>query len=237
METVTFRLDQFEGPLDLLLHLVSKKKMQLYDIRIMELIDQYLEIMGELTPEQMNSASEFVEMAARLLYLKTVALLPRSEEREKLERELTGELVEYSLCKLAARRLGDMSLGVVFYVREPQKPQKPAEYLVSHSPDSLLAAYLAIYKKSMERHELTPQDITDVVAAPIVPVSTGIIHILRGMRTGKVRSIRDMFEKVESRSEAVATFLALLELIRAGRVTIKDDGSVDLCIKEKTRIG
>lgn len=233
MEEIRFKIEDFEGPLDLLLHLVSQKKMKLYDIKIVELIDQYLAVMGQLTPEQMNGATEFVEMAARLVYLKSVALLPRSEEGEKLERELTGELVEYSLCKLAAARLADMSLGVVYYIREPEKPQKPTEYLVPHSVQSLLEAYLAVNKKGLMRKELTPQQITDVVATPIVPVSTGILRILKGLRRGEMGNIQKMFESVETTSEAVATFLALLELIRAGRVEIDDQGNARLNAKSR----
>ena len=234
MAGITFKTERFEGPLDLLLSLVSQHKMKLSDICILELIDQYLAAIGTLTPEELNDATEFVEMAARLVYLKSVALLPRSEEREKLERELTGELIEYSLCKLAARRLGDMSIGMVFYVREPMKPLRPAEYTVRHEPEALLEAYLAVNKKKLGRREPTALDITDVVAAPIVPISTGILHILRGVRRGQVSSVHDMFAGVVGRSEAVATFLALLELIRAGRLAVADDGGVALLKKERT---
>lgn len=237
MNLVTFKLNDFEGPLDLLLHLIAEKKMKLYDISISALIDQYLSFMGKLTASELNGATEFVEMAARLVYMKSVALLPRSEEREKLERELTGQLIEYSLCKLAARRLGDMSLGVVFYVREPQKPVKPVEYIADLDKNALLGAYLSVFKKSRNRKELTSEDITAVVAAPIVPVTTGILHILKGIRIGSVKYVNDMFAPVKTTSEAVATFLGLLELIRAGRLLIGDDGGITLVVKEKSSVG
>lgn len=237
MSIVTFKLNDFEGPLDLLLHLVAEKKMRMYDISISALIDQYLAFMGKLTASELNGATEFVEMAARLVYLKSVALLPRSDEREKLERELTGQLIEYSICKLAARRLGDMSLGVVFYVREPQKPVKNTDYEADLDKDDLRSAYLAVFKKSNSRRELSAEDITSVVAAPIVPVTTGILHILKGVRSGKMSSIREVFAPVNTTSEAVATFLGLLELIRAGRLLIGDDGGLTLITKEKTSVG
>ena len=92
---LTYKINDFEGPLDLLLHLISKHKMQLFDIQIYQLIDQYLEFIGEIGPEQLEPTIEFVEMAARLVYMKSVALLPRSDEKEELERELTGQLIEY----------------------------------------------------------------------------------------------------------------------------------------------
>lgn len=237
MEQYSFKLNDFEGPLDLLLNLITQKKMKLTDINILELIDQYLKFLGSVSEAELNSATEFVEMAARLVYLKSVSLLPRNEEREKMERELSGQLIEYSICKLAARRLGDMSLGIVYFVREPMKPQKPVEYFVPHDVKTLLAAYLAVNKKSSERRSLTAEDITDVVATPIVPISTGIIHILRGMRGGKIARLEDMFVTVKTASEAVATFLGLLELIRAGRIAIANDGTVALKKKEKLKVG
>ena len=89
MQELTYHIQDFEGPLDLLLHLLSVHKMSLLDIHIYELIDQYLDFIGSVGPEELESASEFIEMAARLVYMKSIALLPREEEKEELTRELT----------------------------------------------------------------------------------------------------------------------------------------------------
>lgn len=81
-QTITFKLEDFEGPLDLLLYLVSKNKMNIYDIEIVALIDQYVSMVNGLPVYQMESASEFIEMAARLVQMKSYFLLPKSEEAE-----------------------------------------------------------------------------------------------------------------------------------------------------------
>ena len=118
---MTFSLADFEGPLDLLLALISKNKMNIYDIRIMELIDQYLAVVQEGRDGGMEAASEFIEMAARLIYMKSVFLLPRTEEQERLKEELTGQLVEYSACKAVAARLGERARQVFLAVRAPME--------------------------------------------------------------------------------------------------------------------
>ena len=102
MEHLTFKVEQFEGPLDLLLYLVSKNKMNIYDIEIVSLIDQYVAVVHGFSPEEMDAASEFIEMAAKLVQMKSYFLLPKSEEAERVTEELTGLLIEYSLCKKVA---------------------------------------------------------------------------------------------------------------------------------------
>ena len=93
MEQLSFKLEVFEGPLDLLLHLIAKHKLDIQDIEISSLLEQYLEYIAQMKLADLEVASEFLEMAARLVYIKTVSLLPKHEEAEELKRELTGELL------------------------------------------------------------------------------------------------------------------------------------------------
>ena len=102
MEQISYKLEVFEGPMDLLLHLISKHKLNIYDIPIIELVEQYIDYVKQMQAEDMYVASEFLEMAARLVYIKTVSLLPVYEEAEELKKELTGELLEYRDCQLMA---------------------------------------------------------------------------------------------------------------------------------------
>ena len=224
MAELTYKINDFEGPLDLLLHLISKHKMQLFDIQIYKLIDQYLDFIGEIGPEQLEPTSEFVEMAARLVYMKSVALLPRSEEKEELERELTGQLIEYSLCKMAAGRLRDRSEGINFFIREPLKIKLPNDYNRIHDPVDLFTAFLAIQGRNkvvsnIERFE-------PIVTSPIVSVESRVVHILGSLRRKNGRHISEFFKGTSGRSETVATFLGILELIRNGRIVVDDDGIV-----------
>ena len=93
MDKPQYKTEVFEGPLDLLLHLISKHKLNINDIPIFELVEQYIAYVQLMQEENMEIASEFLEMAARLVYIKTVSLLPVYEEAENLKKELTGELI------------------------------------------------------------------------------------------------------------------------------------------------
>ena len=104
MEKLSYRLEAFEGPLDLLLYLIAKNKLNICDIQIVDLVDQYVAQVNAMQEQDMDVASEFLEMAARLVYMKTVSLLPKHEEMDELQRELTGQLLEYQECKRARAR-------------------------------------------------------------------------------------------------------------------------------------
>ena len=116
-----FTANDFEGPLDLLLHLISKNKLDIKDIEISILVDQYVKQIESFKEYDMDIASEFLDMASRLIYLKTVSLLPKSEEAEELKAELTGELIEYQLCKQMALELAKNTEGFKTAIREPVK--------------------------------------------------------------------------------------------------------------------
>ncbi len=101
----SYKIEGFEGPLDLLLQLIARNKLNIYDIQLSVLIDQYLAQIELFRSEEMEIKSEFLEMASRLLYIKTVSLLPRHEEIQRLKEELTGELIEYMVCRQIAAQL------------------------------------------------------------------------------------------------------------------------------------
>ena len=121
METISFKLEVFEGPLDLLLSLIAKHKLNICDIEISKLLEQYLLYIDQAHEQNLELAGEFLEMAARLIYIKTASLLPQPEEAEQMKRELEGALIEYSLCKIAAKTLADAFVGGNIFVRSPMK--------------------------------------------------------------------------------------------------------------------
>ncbi|MBQ6569911.1 MAG: segregation/condensation protein A, partial [Clostridia bacterium] len=108
MEQLLFKLPVFEGPLDLLLHLILKNKLNICDISISELLEQYMATIEEMKRQDMDIESSFFEMAARLVYIKTVMLLPKHEEAEKAKQELEGQLIQYELCKKIAKIMSGM---------------------------------------------------------------------------------------------------------------------------------
>ena len=225
-QTITFKLEDFEGPLDLLLYLVSKNKMNIYDIEIVALIDQYVSMVNGLPVYQMESASEFIEMAARLVQMKSYFLLPKSEEAERMKEELTGMLVEYSAWKEVAAQLRSMAEGVYTVVREPAEVELDTEYRLRHDVYLLEEAYNALQGRSRQKQPPRQEQFEPLTTAPFVSVTSRIIHVLRGLMTGRVRRLRQLFVKEGGRSQTVATFLAVLELVRAGRIAIADDESL-----------
>ena len=225
-QAITFKLEDFEGPLDLLLYLVSKNKMNIYDIEIVALIDQYVSMVNGLPVYQMESASEFIEMAARLVQMKSYFLLPKSEEAERMKEELTGMLVEYSACKEVAAQLRSMAEGVYTVVREPAEVELDTEYRLRHDVYLLEEAYNALQGRSRQKQPPRQEQFEPLTTAPFVSVTSRIIHVLRGLMTGRVRRLRQLFVKEGGRSQTVATFLAVLELVRAGRIAIADDESL-----------
>lgn len=228
METLTFKLEDFEGPLDLLLYLVGRNKMDLYDINLMELIDQYTAAIATMQRNQLDIASEFIDMAAHLVQMKSALLLPRSTETERMKAELTGRLIEYSLCKKVATELGGRARSLFTAVRAPMPLQGAAQYSRPQKPESLVQAWYNLMGRSLRKQKPTQDRFEPLVTAPVVSVASRVVHLLRGLLRGTIRRMSQLFSKQASRSTNVASFLALLELIRAGRVALDEEGALIL---------
>lgn len=237
MDKLSYKLEIFEGPLDLLLYLISKNKLNIYDIPVSELLDQYLAHIRAMQELDLDVASEFLEMAARLVYLKTVSLLPQHEEAEKLRQEFTGELLEYQVCQEMALRLAEMTDGFDSFSRQPSVLLPDKTYTGRHAPESLLRYYLSAAGRGQRRLPPPTAVFSKLVAKKIVSVSTKIVYVLRSLWNGKKKKFSQLFLKADSRSELVATFLAVLELVKAHRVSVDGEGAdADIrMIKEGTR--
>lgn len=228
METLTFHVEDFEGPLDLLLHLVGKNKMNLYDINIMELIEQYTAAIATMQQDHMELSSEFIDMAAHLVQMKSALLLPRSPEAERMKAELTGRLIEYSVCKKVAAALGSRARDLYTAVRAPMPLEGSAEYSRPQDPDKLVQAWFNLMGRNLRRRKPQQERFEPLVTAPFVSVASRVAHVLRGLLRGSLHRMGQLFSREESRSTNVATFLALLELIRAGRIKVDDSGSLQM---------
>ncbi len=224
MEKLQYKLEVFEGPMDLLLQLISKKKVSINDVPIMEIIEQYLEYVRLMQEDNLDVSSEFLEMAARLLYIKTVSLLPVHEEAEKLVEELRGELTEYQDCKLVAGKLQNQAKGFDFYSREPEEIEVDMTYTRIHEPVEIFKAYMAAVGKGKRKLPPPIEAFRGIVAHKIVSVSSRISFIIDKFKTKKSRKFSSFFSNAESRSEMVATFLALLAMAKAKRIQIDGQG-------------
>lgn len=235
MSDITYKLDVFEGPLDLLLHLISKNKLNIDDIKLFDLIEQYLAYIENAKQQDMDVASEFLEMAARLVYMKTVFLLPRHEEAEQLAAELTGELIEYRICREMAEKLSHMTAGFDCFIRTPMEIDPDKRYILTHDKATLYDAYFAAVGRGQRKLPPSTAPFEKIVARKIVSVPSKIIYVLRTLTKKGATHFRNLFTAAKNRSEIVATFLAVLELVKANRLHIDGQGgdsSVEI-IKER----
>lgn len=237
-EQISYCLEVFEGPLDLLLSLLAKNRLSIFDISLTELLEQYMQQIDAMRENNMDIASEFLEMAARLVYMKTVSLLPKHEEEEQLREELAGELLEYEVCRQMANKLGTMTEGFDYFVRHPEKIEADKGYQLVHGPGLLLDAYLSAVGRGMRKQPPSTTVFTKIVAKKVVAVSTRIVHVMRRLWKGSAVRLTQLFKESHNRSELVATFLAVLELCKSNRIKIDGDGeemSVVLNKERKTR--
>ena len=208
---MTFHLEDFDGPLELLLALVAKHKMDLHNIPILQLIDQYTRTVEQADPDP-ETASAFIEMAAHLVEMKSFLLLPRSEEGERMKQELTGQLIEYDQCRRMAALLRAKGEAAPVFVRRPMEVEWDNTYALHHAPQ-----ILADYWQALAGRTKT-----------MVSVTSRVVYILRRMLGGTVAKMEQLFSRSQSRSTNVATFLALLELVRGGRIALDDRGALTM---------
>lgn len=225
MEKISYKLEAFEGPLDLLLHLISKHKLNIYDIPIVTLVEQYVEYVRQMQESDMYVASDFLEMAARLVYLKSVSLLPVYTEAEELKKELQGELIEYRDMKLIAQKLSETNTpGFDCFVREQLKMDIDQTYRRIHEPQELISAYISAAGKKI----IIPPPIEafrEIVVKKIVSVSSKISNIFSKLKVrGSKAAFKSFFSDAASRSDMVATFLAILELTKSKKIVVTGDG-------------
>lgn len=223
MEELSFKLEIFEGPLDLMLSLIQKHKLNIQDIEISVLLDQFMLYLDRMSEADLEITSDFLEMAARLIMIKSAALLPK-EEAEEMKKELQGALIEYALCKTMAGRLRKRYLGDVVFVREPAEIEIDKAYHKTHQPEELMLAYGALNERARRKASYRPRSIKPIVAKSYVTVFTGIVAVLKSLRRKGTVQMDELYRD-QPRSRTVATFLAILELSKEGRIFISEDGN------------
>ncbi len=225
MDAISYKLPVFEGPLDLLLHLVQKNKLNIYDIPIAEVLEQYMDTIRQMQEVDMEVATEFLDMAARLVQIKSTMLLPKHEEEsEQLRRELTGELIEYQICQQVAAQLGPRHIGFDLFVREEEELPPDYTYRRQHPPYVLCEAYLRAAGRGKRRVPPSAQAFRGIVSRKIVSVSSKIVYVLQHLYRSPKVAYHSLFTESKNRSEMVATFLALLELIKGKRISVDGEG-------------
>lgn len=221
---ITYHFDVFEGPLDLLLSLIAKNKVDIHEISISDLLNQYMEQIDFMKKSNMDIASEFLEMASRLLYIKSVMLLPKYEEEvEELKKELAGQLIEYALCKEIANSF-KTKYDFDTFCKEPSKVEFDLTYNRIHESIDILKAYISAVGRGKKNLPPSQNSFDGIVRRKIVSVNSKIITVMRKLWRGRTVIYKELFDAAEGKSELVATFLAVLELVKGKRVRIDGDG-------------
>lgn len=224
-EQLSFKLEIFEGPLDLLLALIAKNKVNIYDIPIAMILDQYMEYIHEMELFNMEVASSFIVMASRLMLIKSRMLLPVQKDEEDPRQELVDMLLEYQRAKKTAEVLHDREFT---YRDRFEKPSEDIgvdpEYKLTHDVEILRDALRRALARAEEADEVFTEMEQNIgrhlTATRQVSVGEKILHVLKKLVKTQKRRLDSFFDEVKSRDEVVATFLALLELIKGKRITI-----------------
>ena len=218
----------FTGPLDLILHLLSKNRMEIRDIQIALILDQYMDWMNRRRELDLEVASEFVAMASQLVYLKTRMLLSLEDEETRSEMEVLMADLEarqrsesYGLIRTVVPDMADRyKVGRDCLTRppEPIPPDRTVRY--QHTGSDLLAALAAVLQRAGSKLPPPMTAFQKIVGREPYPVADKAAEVLRRLRDFGVASFRALFRGCQSRSEIVATFLAVLELCRERRIRL-----------------
>ncbi|MBQ8345012.1 MAG: segregation/condensation protein A [Clostridia bacterium] len=222
MEAVTYRLDQFEGPLDLLLTLIQKNKVSITDIPIALICDQYMAYITEAQALDMDVASEFIVMASELMLLKSRMLLPKEEDDEEDPRAtLTDALLRYQQAKEAAAKLSPL---YAYYsgrmVKDTDEISVDKTFVQDQDVASLCAAVRRInaYRDAMDRAATTT--FRPMISKPIIPVEIKIVSILKTVERKGSATLQDFLESEATLPDMIAAFLGVLELIKIRKLLI-----------------
>lgn len=224
------KLDVFEGPLELLLHLLKKNKVSIYDIPIVKITEQYFEYMNTLKEFDIEYSSEFVVIAAELLYIKSKMLLPKREEEAEDDprADLAKRLADYQRMKVVSEFLKEKEFSDYYnFYKEPDVlPKREADYSdQSFEIDVLFQAFLSVLDKSERKAPPPKSAFGGVVGRAMVSVKSRADFIRTKLNTKKKVTFTSLFDNDDSRQSIIATFLALLEMIKLEIVKTKISGN------------
>ena len=246
---IPVKLEVFEGPLDLLLHLIDKNKIDIYDIPIVEITNQYMEYIRNMQREDLNIMSEFLVMAATLLDIKCRMLLPKEVneegEEEDPRQELVEQLLQYKMYKYISYELKEreMDSDMVLY-KGPTIPEEVKEYVEPVNLDKLLGDLTlqklgAIFQEVMKRQT----DKIDPVRSKFgkiekeeVTLTDKFTYIHGYMKDHKKFSFRQLLEKQHTKMHIVVTFLAILEMMKLGEINVRQEETCGDIMIETTGI-
>ncbi len=233
----TFKTLEFEGPLDLLLHLIKEANINIFEIKISEITDQYLAYINKMTELDLNVDSEYLVMAADLIEMKSKELLPRNEEEEEEEdpkEELINRLIEYQKYKEITeefRKLEEERSNL--YTKLPSVLEEYKDNNLKVNEDLTLDDIIKAFARLKEK-KILEKPLNTVVTKKEYSVNKRNTEILKKLKKNKKINFEDLFE-IYTKDYVVVTFLSILDLARKGNIMIKQDrnlGSITLLAKD-----
>ena len=234
VHTRTDQMEDFEGPLDVIFLLLSKNKIEIQDVSITAILEQYLAYLEEMKRLDMEIASEFITMASHLMLIKTKMLLSAAEQAEaqseldllrqsliERQRKEAIEQIRIAISDLEPRN----EIGRCVFVKEPEPLRKDRTYRYKHTVQDMLRALDEIAERNNRQLPPPTVNFKGIVGKEPYPVTKKAAEVLRRLIMRGIEKLKNLFRGNRSRSEVVATFLAILELCKTGSATLEDDDS------------
>ena len=232
VRTRSEEMEDFEGPLDVIFLLLSKNKIEIQDVSITAILEQYLAYLDEMKRLDMEIASEFITMASHLMLIKTKMLLSAAEQQEAEEeldvlrqslierqRKEAMEGIRQAITILEPRN----EIGRCMFIKEPEPLRKDKTYRYKHDPIDLLKALDTIAERSARQLPPPTMNFMGIVGKEPYPVTRKAGEVMRQLLLRGIERLKNLFKGNRSRSEIVATFLAILELCKTNTVSLEDD--------------
>ena len=227
-------MEDFEGPLDVIFLLLSKNKIEIQDVSISAILEQYLAYLDEMKRLDMEIASEFITMASHLMLIKTKMLLSAAEAAEaeteldllrqsliERQRKEAMEQIRMAITVLEPRN----EVGRCLFVKEPEPLRRDNTYRYQHEPQDLLRALDTIAERASRQLPPPTVNFKGIVGKEPYPVTRKATELIRNLVLRGIERLKNLFKGNRSRSEIVATFLAILELCKTNSVSLEDDVS------------
>lgn len=247
VKTRSEEMEDFEGPLDVIVVLLSKNKIEIQDVSITAILEQYLAYLDEMKRLDIEIASEFITMASHLMLIKTKMLLSAAEQAEaeseldllrqsllERQRKEAMEQIRNAISELEPRN----EIGRCLFIKEPEPLRRDQTYRYRHEPADLLKALDNISERNQRMLPPPTVNFKGIVGKEPYPVTKKAGEVLRQLLLRGVERLKNLFRGNRSRSEVVATFLAILELCRTNSVTLEDDNSGEnpnVCLLDKEK--
>ena len=225
-------MEDFEGPLDVIFELLSKNKIEIQDVSITAILEQYLRYLDEMKRLDMEIASEFITMASHLMLIKTKMLLSAAEQAEaeseldllrqsliERQRKEAMESIRSAIAILEPRN----EIGRCIFTKDPEPLRKDQTYRYQHQPIDLLKALDMIAERNSRQLPPPTVNFKGIVGKEPYPVTRKTGELLRQLLLRGVEKLKTLFKGNKSRSEIVATFISILEMCKTGTVTLEGD--------------